>query len=229
MALHGTGLWGGTTGLWVLQLVFTYSVNVCHLSSPPLEAGQYLLCGQVVTVRPGFDAPCWAVAPPAGELQWIHRVGARSRLQTHHKHSISVYRKVKVSKHALPEFLGSRCTALVPVLSLILCPSRSKTFKICLFWHQIPAQVDINTEILKSHTLLADCIWKSASLFPVVSLSLNFSTALLTAFSTDASSQKTFTGSWRSRETQNDLTEDHSHQNEGKHTPWLNCFPFSTF
>lgn len=47
----------------------------------------------------------------------------------------------------MPEFLGSRCTALVPVLSLTLCPPRSETFKISMFWHQIPAQVDINTEI----------------------------------------------------------------------------------
>lgn len=95
-----------------------------------------------------------------------------------------------------------------------------------MFWHQIPAPVDINTEIFQSHTMLADCIWKSASLFPVVSFSLNFSTALPTAFSTDASSQKTFTGSWRSRETHNYLTEDHSHQKQGKHTPWSHFLPY---
>lgn len=150
-----------------------------------VESGCYLWWRQVVTVCPGFVAPCWAVSPPAGELQCIHRICARFWLHTHHKHIISVDWKVKVSKHVLLEFLSNHCTALVPVVSSAICPLRDELRGV------------------KSGTLLADCIWKSANFFPAVSLSFKFSTALWAAFSTDASSQKTFTGSWRSRETEN--------------------------
>lgn len=50
----------------------------------------------------------------------------------------------------------------------------------------------------KARTLLADSVWKRASLCPVLNLSLNLLTALLTACCTDGSSQKIRTPSWTS-------------------------------
>lgn len=128
----------------------------------------YPVHSQIVTVCPGFAAPRCTVTPPAGELQWVHWVRSILWLKRQDTHSTS---------EALCIFIQQRDITFF--YDLIRGPDGS-------------TQVDmqITTLLLRSPTLLAVTIWKRASLFPVVNLSLNLVTALLTAFSTDGSSQK---------------------------------------